>query len=217
MKVEDKKVEVRDKVGEKLIIGSDSNIEDILKAHKQGYSIHFDGQDFIDLNEEDLGKLPKQLLIYYNVALKESVGKLHEVHETISKAGTMAREFGYDRRVADPKDQLIVEDVPEGFRFKWVRAYDNEITTHERGGYIKARGDMVKTFANDGSKSGGHYVGSEDKPELVGMLISEENYKLNEERIKRPSLRMKEATKQKYKDSIERTGLPGARAEIEGD
>jgi hypothetical protein len=216
MKIEAKQEEKRDGAGKAVQITKEHSIDDILKFHKEGYSITFSGsdEDFIALDPEEYARLPKSLLVYYTTALAEFNKELHKVTKTISEANTMAREFGYDRRVADPEDQLDIENVPKGFRVKWVRAQDDRVEKYKRKGYIVARDNMIKTFANDGSK-GGHYVGSESKPEMVAMVISEENFKKNEERAKRSANAVKEAAKHKFKESIEASGLRGAEAELE--
>jgi hypothetical protein len=216
MKLEPKTETKRDGAGKAIKITKEHDIDDVLKYHKEGYSITFDGsdEDFVAFDPDDFAKLPKSLLVYYTTALAEYNNQLHKVTKTIAEAGTPGREFGYDRRVADPGDQLDVESVPKGFQVKWVRAQDDRVEKFKRKGYIVARDDTIKTFANDGSK-GGHYVGSESKPEMVAMIISEENFKKNEERAKRTANSIKEATKQKYKEAIEATGLRGAEAELE--
>lgn len=211
----EKDANTRSGAGKKIIITKEHSITDIAQYHKDGYSVHFDGTDenFIDLDDEDFAKLPKSLMVYYVTAMKEHQGKLKEMVDTIQEADTPSRTFGYDKRVADPKDQLAVKLNIPGFRSSWVRCYDNEIATKERNGYVMARGNVASTFTNDGSKPGGHYVGSEDKPELVLMLISDENYKKNEWRVKKKSALIKEAAKEQLKDSAE--GLRGALTEVE--
>jgi hypothetical protein len=213
----EKETNTRPGAGQKIIITKDHDIKEILKYHRDGYSIHFDGskENFVNLDDEDFIQLPKAVMVYYRIAEKEFNGKLSEVFDTIAEEGTPRRIFGYDKRVADPKEQLEIQDIPKGFRAKWVRAYDNEIDKNERKGYVVARGNDIKTFGNDGSRSGGHYVGSEDKPEMVAMLISDENYHKNQARVKRKSQLMKEATKDNFKESIEKSGLRGAQAEVE--
>lgn len=204
----------RDKTGTKLIITKDHSLEEILKYHKEGYSLHFDGSEdnFIDLRDKDFIKLPKSLMVYYIVALKERQGKLKDVVNTVAEADTPRRTFGYDKRVADPEDQLVVEGLPNGMTSAWTRAYDDQIRKKERHGYVMARGSDAITFGNDGTKSGGHFVGSEDKPEMVLMLISQENFDLNSKRIKRKSDLIKEAAKQSIRRSTE--GLRGSDVDI---
>jgi len=214
-----KEPKARKGAGQKIEITNEHSIEDVLKYNKDGYSIHFKGnsEEFINLSDEDFGKLPKALMVYYLVAMKESQGKLKDVVKTISEAGTARREFGYDLRVADPIEQLEIRNVPKNMEAKWVRAYDNDVRKHERKGYRVAKGDQLETFGNDGSKPGSHYVGSDDKPEMVAMLISKENFKKNSKRIKRKGEKVKEAAKQQFKDSIEKSGLKGAMAEVESN
>lgn len=220
MKVEKKSDAVsRVGVGEKILITSEHTIEDIMKFHKEGWSIYFDGtqENFINLNTEDFQKLPKSLMTYYMVAMKEYFGKLSDLTKTIAEAGTARAEFGYDLRTADPKDQLEIRNVPDGMTAKWERAYDDSVRTAKRKGYVLARGNDISTFNNDGSKPGGHYVGSEDKPEMVAMLISKENAKRNSDRIKKKANKIKEAAKTNFRDSVKQTGLKGAMAEVEGN
>lgn len=216
MKVEDKaKTVARPGAGEAFHVTKDHSIDDVIQANKDGYSITFSGDKdkFVKFNGDDFAKLPKTLMVYYNIAQQDFYDNLDSVVETMTGAGTMAREFGYDKRVADPGDQLKVLWLAPGFTSKWVRAYDNEIARHESNGYMVARGKIAKTFANDGSKPGIHYVGSEDNPELILMVISIENSDKNEERIKRSSTKMKEAAKVGYKRSVESVGR-GATAEV---
>lgn len=204
----------RDKAGEKLIITKDHTIKDVLKYHKEGYSLHFDGSedDFIDLSDKDLALLPKGLMVYYITALKERQGRLKDVVNTIALADTPGRTFGYDRRASDPTDQLEVSGVKEGMVTKWVRAYDDQIKKAKRKGYRIARGSDAVTFDNDGTTSKGHYVGSESNAEMVLMITSEKNFKLNEERIKRKSNKIKEAAKGMLERSAE--GLRGSSVEM---
>lgn len=204
----------RDKAGTKLIITKDHSIEDVLKFHKEGYSLHFDGSedDFIDLSDGDFARLPKSLMLYYVTALKERQGKLKDVVNTVAQADTLGRSFGYDRRVSDPDDQLVVSGLPKGMTSAWVRAYDDQVKKKERRGYVMARGSDAVTFGNDGTKSGGHFVGSEDKPEMVLMLISEDNFDANSSRVKRKSALVKEAAKQTIEDSAK--GLRGASVDV---
>lgn len=188
-------------LGEKLVIDNTFEVNDILKAHKEGYSIHFNGEEgkFIDLSEEDFDKLPKSLLVYYMTALKENAGQLNSVVKTMAESNTLGRTFGYDRRTASSKDQLEVELKVPGMQPRWVRAYDNELAQAERDGYVAVRGDQAVTFGNDGTKEGGHYVGSEAKPEMALMMISDENWKANEKRAKAFSEEFKKATEEGFK------------------
>ena len=209
MEITEKTNDKRPGAGKAVQITKDNNIDEILQFNKEGYSITFKGdEDFINLSTEDFTKLPKSLLVYYTTAMAENNGQLHKVTETITQAGTAAREFGYNRRVADPGDQLEVQDVPNGMRVKWVRATDDRISKFKRKGYIMARDGDLKTFANEDGK-GGHYVGDQKKPEMVAMLISEENFKINESRIKRAATDMKAATKDKYRKAVESAGRGG--------
>lgn len=218
MKIENKTENTRPGAGIEFKVTKEHSIDDIKQAHKEGYSITFKGdENFIDLSPEDLSKLPKDLLVYYTVALKENQGKLGEITKTMAESNTLAREFGYDRRVADPKEQMKLTDEADGFHFKWVRAYDDQIAKHERKGYMIAPGNAAKSFANPDGKKSHHYVGSEDKPETVLMMISDENYSSNVARVKEASNLRKAAIKQAYIDKIERSGLVGAQAEVEGD
>lgn len=204
----------RDKAGEALEITKDHSIEDVLKYHKEGYSLTFNGSedDFIDLSDKDFARLPKSLMIYYIVALKERQGRLKDVVNTVAKADTPSRTFGYDLRSSDPDDQLAVSGLPKGMVSKWVRAYDDQIKKSERRGYKMARGDDAVTFGNDGTKEGGHFVGSEKAPELILMLTPQENFDRNSKRIKRKAELVKSAAKQLLEESAKE--LRGSQTEV---
>lgn len=189
----------RKKLADKVSRAFDTTPEDVLKWVEEGRKIYFgDEDDFLELSDDVVAKLPADAKQRYSVAKMITMG---EDPIAVAEQAAFDVKFDYNKRLLPTKSQLTVTGKDPSKEYHWVRT--ENVDKRKLDGWVVDQDKNAKTVVDEGAIK---YVGGQSKPEMVLMSVGKQHLGEIKKKKREVKERILKSQKDIFRETIERSG-----------